>query len=92
MADNKEHEHEKHEKHEHHEKVEPGKKIRLKHSITHNGIEYTPGIHELPAGLAAHFLETAPHAAELLEDPEQAGSTKPGLGMTKEADDKGKRK
>ncbi|PYV31876.1 MAG: hypothetical protein DMG22_15315, partial [Acidobacteria bacterium] len=32
-------------------------KIELLHSITHDGQEYLPGLHELPDALAAQFLK-----------------------------------
>jgi hypothetical protein len=32
-------------------------KIELLHSITHDGREYLPGLHELPDALAAQFLK-----------------------------------
>jgi len=32
-------------------------KVELLHSITHDGQEYLPGLHELPDALAAQFLK-----------------------------------
>jgi len=32
-------------------------KLELLHSITHDGKEYLPGLHELPDALAAQFLK-----------------------------------
>ncbi len=32
-------------------------KLELLHSITHDGQEYLPGLHELPDALAAQFLK-----------------------------------
>jgi hypothetical protein len=60
----------------------PKKKIRLIYSITHNHIEYSAGIHELPEELADLFLAKMPHAAELPSGPEAAGITKPKLTFT----------
>src|SRR5207244_11597703 len=37
--------------------LEEEMKIELLHSITHDGQEYLPGLHELPDALAAQFLK-----------------------------------
>ncbi len=36
-------------------------KVLLIHSITHNGLEYLPGLHDVDDGLAAHWRQNAPH-------------------------------
>ncbi len=58
-------------------------KIELLHSITHDGKEYLPGVHELPDDLAKVFLKY-PWAAE----PYAAPEARPGA--VKEATEKKK--
>jgi hypothetical protein len=55
-------------------------KIELLHSITHDGKEYLPGVHELPDGLGKIFLNY-PWAAEPYRAPEaKAGAVKEAPG------------
>lgn len=73
------------------------KTVKLKHSITHDGIEYSPGIHELDAETAEHFLGLkAPHRVEgnqpvavlpeLKTEAPVAGTTKPAADAKPPAD------
>ncbi len=58
-------------------------KIELLHSITHDGQEYLPGLHELPDVLAAQFLKYD-WAAQPFAVPEtKAGAVReaPGLNL-----------
>lgn len=62
------------------------KRVQLFHSITHNQVEYSPGVHELDDALADHFLALKGADGELLRvaslyDPKEV------MGKTKKAAD-----
>ncbi len=55
-------------------------KIELIHSITHDGKEYLPGVHELPDDLAAIFLEYSWAARPYAAPEAKAGAVKEATG------------
>ena len=58
-------------------------KIELLHSITHDGQEYLPGLHELPDALAAQFLKYDWAAQPFVIAEAKAGAVReaPGLNL-----------
>lgn len=80
-------------------------KIELLHSITHDGTEYSPGVHDLPAELAQLFLTYTWAACEFTPATQaKAGTVKavmvgtpnpapqqPVAAQAEEPQDKGKR-
>lgn len=63
-------------------------KIKLDHPITHDGVEYGRGIHDVKDSLAKVFLVEAPHAATVHDDASgpQAGETSAAPDTTSTVD------
>lgn len=50
-------------------------KVELKHPVTHNGDEYSRGVHDVSDALAKKWLKEAPHAVTAFAESEPAAGT-----------------
>lgn len=58
-------------------------KVLFEHPITHDGVEYGRGVHELDSALATLFIEKAPYAAK----PYDPKKLEPAMGEKSDAPD-----